>query len=362
MKTIIEANALVPSVQFGFRAKHSTIEQINRVTNTILQALENKEFAPAIFLDVSKAFDKVWHEGLIHKIQDKVPNCLRLLIKSYLTNRSFEVQVGREISAPRPIRAGVPQGSILGPTLYLLYVMDFPQAEGITIALFADDSAALAHHRDYDVAVAKLQNITDSIQKWAQDWKIEINESKSIRVDYTLRPHRYTPTIIGGKTVPCRESARFLGLHIDSKLNWRHHVNLKRQQLDLLLKKFYWLIGRHSKLKLKNRRLLYLSIFRPVWTYGCEIWGTTCDSNRQIIEKFQNKYMRIITSAPWYISNEQLRSDLSLDSIEETINKKSLSYTSRLHSHPNTEAITLLDDTNTTRRLCRRHPLDLINL
>lgn len=361
LNEIIAEKNLLPSIQFGFRAKHSTIEQINRVSSAILQALENKEFAPTVFLDVSNAFDKVWHEGLVHKLRGKIPDCFRLLIASYLKDRSFEVHIGSESSELKPISAGVPQGSILGPVLYLLYTMDFPQDEDVTSALFADDSAAIAHHRDYDTAVNHLQNAVNSIHAWAQDWKVKLNETKSVRIDFTLRPHNYIPTTIGGKVVTHSETTRYLGLHFDSKLNWRHHVNLKRQQLNILRNKFYWLIGRHSKLKLSNKRLIYESIFKPIWTYGCEIWGTTSNSNRNIIDRFQNKFMRTITSAPWFITNNQLRSDLKIDSVEVTINKKAVRYTQRLHKHPNIEAIELLDDTNTTRRLCRKHPLDLIN-
>lgn len=361
LNEIIREKNLLPSVQFGFRAKHSTIEQINRVSSAILQALENKEFAPTVFLDVSSAFDKVWHKGLIHKLRGKIPDCFRLLIASYLSDRSFEVHIGSESSELKPITAGVPQGSILGPVLYLLYTMDFPQEEGVTSALYADDSAAIAHHQNYDAAVAKLQNAVDGIQAWAQDWKIKLNDSKSVRIDFSLRPHGYTPTIIGGKSAPYAENTRYLGLHLDSKLNWRHHVYIKRQQLDILLRKFYWLVGRHSKLKLCNKKLIYESIFKPIWMYGCELWGTTSDSNRKIIDRFQNKFMRAITSAPWYVTNGQLRSDLGLDPIEIAIKKKATKYTERLHEHPNIEAITLLDNTNTTRRLRRRHPLDLIN-
>ena len=238
LNSIIHEKNLLPSIQFGFRTNHSTIEQINRVTDTILQAIENKEFAPTVFLDVSCAFDKVWHEDLIHKLQGKIPDCFCLLVASYLSNRTFEVHIGTESTEPKRIAAGVPQGSILGPVLFLLYTMDFPQAEEITTALYADDSAVIAHHKNYDIATSCLQNAVDRIHNWAQDWKIGLNESKSVRIDFTLRPHRYTPTMLAGKAIPYAENARYLGLHIDSKLNWRHHVNLKRKQLNILLKKF----------------------------------------------------------------------------------------------------------------------------
>ena len=144
-----------------------------------------------------------------------------------------------------------------------------------------------------------------------------------------------------------------------SKMNWQEHVKAKRQLLELQFDRFHWLIGRRSILSLSNKRLIYLTIFRPMWTYGCELWGTTRDSNRLVIERFQNKFMRTITNAPFYITNDQLRTDLGLNSISETIRKMSICYIKRLHNHPNVEAIQLLDDQSDTHRLKRRHPLDL---
>ena len=123
IRTIINTKNLIPDIQFGFRAKHSTTEQVHRIVHEIAQALENKEFDPAIFLDVSAAFDKVWHLGLLHKIQPHFPPALCKLILDYLTSRKFYIQFGEATSDLMPIGAGVPQGSVLGPTLYTLYTM-----------------------------------------------------------------------------------------------------------------------------------------------------------------------------------------------------------------------------------------------
>ena len=118
LKPIIERQNLIPNHQFGFRQKHSTIDQVHRITNTIEQALEEKLVCSSIFLDVAQAFDKVWHEGLIKKLSELLPKEYAELIKSYITDRLFRVKQEDKYSDLKEIKAGVPQGSIIGPIQY----------------------------------------------------------------------------------------------------------------------------------------------------------------------------------------------------------------------------------------------------
>jgi len=110
----------IPAHQFGFREKHGTIEQVNRITSKIQSAFENREYCTAVFLKVPQAFDRVWLDGLMHKIKIVLPNNTHKLLKSYLYNRIFIVRCITSMSAEHNIEAGVPQGSVLEPTLYLL--------------------------------------------------------------------------------------------------------------------------------------------------------------------------------------------------------------------------------------------------
>lgn len=223
---VISENNLLTDVQFGwFRGKHLTMEQIHRVVNSITSALEDREFAPAVFLDVSSALDKVWHRGLIHKLLNFFSESLCKLLSSYLANRSFFVMVGEAISYDAGIEAEVPHGS-------LLYTSDFPVLDGVTASLFADNSAVVVCDKIYKVAVEKLQLVINHIVDWARVWKIGLNVIKSVRVDFALRKHGYTPTYIYGKPIPLANSARYLGLHLDSKLNWEDHVKKKREYLN----------------------------------------------------------------------------------------------------------------------------------
>ncbi len=141
-------------------------------------------------------------------------------MKSYIEDRFFRVKKGNEYSHYLPINAGVPQGGVLGPTLYLLYTADIPNDEKSFIALFADDTTVAARNTSYEKAAESLQISLNQISKWAKQWKIAINENKSTRVDFTLWNHSYIPSYLDGKPAPLAGSARYLGLHLDSKLNW----------------------------------------------------------------------------------------------------------------------------------------------
>jgi len=106
---------ILPDHQFGFRQQHSTTEQIHRVANTIRKALEKKKYFSAAYLDITQAFHKVWHPGLLYKIKNNLPPKYYKVLKSYLSERFFKVKVKGEITNLRKIKAGVPQGSVLGP-------------------------------------------------------------------------------------------------------------------------------------------------------------------------------------------------------------------------------------------------------
>ena len=215
--------------------------------------------------------------------------------------------------------------------------MDIPQQSDVTTSLFPDDTAIVARHKEYNVAVSHLQAATSPIASWAQTWEVLLNEAKSIRVDFSLGPHSYVPTVIQGKPVP-----KYLGLHLDAKLNWQEHIRNKLAILNLTLLNFRWLIGLRSNLSLKNKVLIFKTVFQPAWSYGSEIWGAAAKSNIRKIEVFVHKYLRTITGALWYMTNQQLRLDLGVVSVFEVIKNRTCRYIRRLHDHPNVEPIRLL--------------------
>ena len=357
--SLLPSTAL-PNHQFGFRAHHSTTDQLHRVTTTILQSLEKKQFCAAAFLDVAQAFDRVWHAGLLYKIRCLLPSNVCDLLQNYLSNRTFFVTYGMYTSTTRPISAGVPQGSVLGPLLYSLFTADIPATiDQTVVATFADDTAFLALSKDYLDSVNTLQGSLDIFHEWTTRWKIKVSSEKSTHVVYSLHPHGYQPVEFDRDIIPYASSAKYLGVHLDERLTFRQHIERKRKELDLRLNKLRWLLHRRSALSISNKRLLYMATLRPVWAYALPIWGCAANSLRNIIQRFQNKALRLIAGAPWYVRNDSLHADLRVPTINEVIKKLSSKHERRLHYHPNELALSLLDNSTSIRRLCRRHPVDL---
>ena len=143
-------------------------------------------------------------------------------------------------------------------------------------------------------------------------------------------------------------------MHLDRRLTWKDHIKKKREHLNIKTKKLYWLLGPKSELSLENKIKIYGAILKPVWTYGIQLWGTTSNSNVEILQRYQSKTLRQIVNAPWYITNHHIHDDLQIPIIKNEINRFSSRYLERLSNHPNTLAISLLDDSEEIKRLKSR--------
>jgi hypothetical protein len=220
------------------------------------------------------------------------------LLKAYISNRHFRVKHKDSYSELKKISAGVPQGSVLGPVLYLLYTNDIPACKEATIATFADDTAIIAEGESIEEATGKLQSAIDKVNIWTKRWRIKLNEAKSVHVNITNKKFNYLPVSINQQIIPHENSAKYLGMTLDAKLRWKVHVEKKREELKQKFRKMYWLLARHSELSIRNKILLYKQVLKPVWTYGAQLWGCTKKSNIKIIQTFQNKVLRCIVNAP----------------------------------------------------------------
>lgn len=360
LKPIIENRKLIPNYQFGFREKHSTVDQVHRITDIIEKALEEKQICSTIFLDVAQAFDKVWHEGLIYKLRQLLPKKYVDILSSYLTDRLFRIKQDEEYSTLREIKAGVPQGSILGPILYLLYTSDLPQFQEITVATFADDTAIMAVGSNVGEATNKLQKASDKLYLWTKRWKIKLNELKSVQVNFTNKPIQNPPAVkLNGVDIPHENKAKYLGMTLDVKLKWKEHVKKKRIELEQKYREMYWLLGRKSKLPIEYKILLYNQIIKPIWLYGIQLYGCAKRTHIQRIQTFQNKVLRNMVSAPWYVRNSDLHRDLEIPIVSDEIKKYAIKHKTRLEGHINIEASKLLLSSNINRRLKRTRPLQL---
>lgn len=348
---------IIPEHQFGFRENHGTMEQIHRITDVIGRTFENNSYCSAVFLDIEQAFDRVWHSGLLYKIKKFLPHSFYHILNSYLEHRCFEVKYNNESSSLYSISSGIPQGSILGPVLYLIFTADIPTDPKTTMATYADDTALLSIDEKPEVATENLQTQITSLETWFNRWRIKVNQSKSVHVTFTLKRQTCPPVNIYSVNIPQAEEAKYLGMHLDRRLTWRKHIWTKRKQLDTKVRSMYWLIGNKSKLSNRNKILLYKVILKPIWTYGIQLWGTASNSNIDILERFQCKTLRSMLNIPFYIANKYIYEDLQLKTIREEIAEYSKKYQRRLQLHPNELAANLTGDGSVQHIRLRRHDM-----
>jgi hypothetical protein len=148
---------------------------------------------------------------------------------------------------------------------------------------------------------------------------------------------------------------KHIGMTLDAKLRWKE----KSDELNIKFRKMYWLLGRNSELSVHNKLILYKQVIRPVWSYGIQLWGCASDSDIQMIQRYQNKVLKCIVTASWYVRNSDHR-DLGIETVTDIIAKFADSDEKKLQNHINIEASRLLNVNNTTRRLNRKKPFELV--
>jgi hypothetical protein len=185
---VTDENSTIPDEQFGFRPKHSTVDQLINVTEFIAKGFGQNQSTGAIFLDVAKAFDTVWHDGLVYKLHAAgVPLAMVRLLNSFLNRRVFHAKIGQVLSTQREIQAGVPQGSVLSPTLYAIFTADIPKPDNTKIALYADDTAILVRSWSPEIISRDLQGAVVNLESWFRTWRIDVNPEKSNAILFTKR-------------------------------------------------------------------------------------------------------------------------------------------------------------------------------
>lgn len=348
-----EISDKIPLEQFGFRQGLSTELQIVRVTEKITSNFDIKDKTGMVLLDLSKAFDKVWHVGLLTKMVnlDMSPQLVKLTA-SYLNSRYFTVKVGMETSAPQQIKAGVPQGSVLGPTLFNIYMADIPRPPGIELALYADDSALYTAHRRTEVIRKLLQNGLDLMEEWADRWRLRINPAKTQAIIFAKGSNIRMPLELTyeDQIIPWTNEVKYLGTWLDQRLTWRTHINKSVTKTNQAIGHLKALLYPSSQLTLKNRRLLWISMIRPILLYACPAWATAASTHVQKMEAMQNKALRLMSGAPWFLRNSQLRRELKIESMRQTIKKRAQDTLNRMNTLDNSAVRDVLDYNPINRR------------
>ena len=284
--------------QAGFRKKRSTVDQLFKLSQSVSTALKKHKKAVGVFLDVEKAFDAVWLEGLKYKLgrpEIGIPTKMVRLLSSFLTNRHLRVHQNSAISNKIELKAGTPQGSALSPLLFIFYVNDTPKPPpGVLISKFADDMAAWAIQKQEKRAEKLIQKYLDSMSEWCNKWKIKLNPSKT---QVGLFTNSNTPKEItlnlGRVPLTVSNEIKFLGLTFDRKLTWRHHIDNVRHRMWLRINAIKAISGRNFGMQSKTLIHLYKMWIRPIALYGAPAYYSAAKTHINKIQVIQNSALRV---------------------------------------------------------------------
>ena len=299
--TFLTRKNLISNHQFGFLPGRSTTEQLIYMVQTWIQELDSGRSVGAVFMDFRKAFDRVWHDGLLFKLARCGISYYSLQwIKSYLTSRSLSVRVGSSISSSHSISSGVPQGSHLGPILFLVFINDLSISTApVPTEIYADDSTlfkAFPKSADADLAdISTLQTGVDNASSWARSWHGEFSPSKTIALHIGSSSPLYLA--MDNQQIAERMVHKHLGVHISKDLKWHHHISvvisMGRQRAGLLR-----LMAKTFPRYVVSK--LYLSYLRPCLEYASPLWhGALTNEEVMTLERLQASVARTILKMPW---------------------------------------------------------------
>ncbi|CAI6365386.1 unnamed protein product [Macrosiphum euphorbiae] len=232
---------------------------------------------------MEKAFDRVWHDGLIHKLHamSTVPTPLIKIIKSFLSNRNFRIQISDLKSTLRTIEAGVPQGSCLSPLLYIHYINDLPSSPHVTTSLFANDTLFYSSITSINFAIIRLQRHVTTTTDWIQKWRLKLNTLKTVCILFGNRRKAPARKIeILGQQIDWKNKTSYLGVTLDKAMRLHEHVKPCIRKAKQARGALYTILNSRSLISLPTRLLIYKLYIKPILLYASYAWGPLiCTSN-----------------------------------------------------------------------------------
>ena len=292
----LEDRNILSDAQHGFRKRRSCESQLILAIQDLAKGIDDKQQHDVLLLDFSKAFDVVPHSRLLYKlhfygIQDNTHKW----ISAFLRDRTQQVTLEGTSSSIGKVTSGVPQGSVVGPMLFLLYINDLPEciSPGTTVRLFADDCMLYRNIRS-EADTIQLQEDLDALQQWEDDWLMKFNPKKCQTLHVTNKRRPIIKSYnIHGEFLEKTNTAKYLGVHLTPNLNWNHHINVvskKANSTSAFLQRNIRSCPRNTK------ELCYKTLVRPNMEYACTIWDPFTQANKHKLEMVQRRYARFIYS------------------------------------------------------------------
>ena len=316
--------------QYGFRKGHNTTQATLDFLQTVESALKSNEFAIGVFCDLSKAFDTLDHEVLLSKLDHYgIRGCWLAWLRSYLTNRKQYVDMNGVRSSTAPITVGVPQGSILGPLLFLIYINDLPASVSkLTPIMFADDTNLVKKGKSLPALIKTINEELVNLNDYFKANKLKLNAEKTKVVCFRKKGHKIEHENLNikldGTTLKVEKNATFLGITLDEHLTWENHCNIVANKMSRNM----GVLNRVKKtLPTASLLTIYNSLIASHMFYGLEVWGSAAAKNLKRISSIQKKAIRVITKSHWLAHTEPRVKKLKILNIADQQKLQSLSLT-----------------------------------
>ena len=324
----IEKHKIIILNQYGFLKKHSTVFALIDVVDHIRKALDKGEYALGIYLDLRKAFDTVNHKILLDKLEHYgFRGHTNKFIKSYLTDRKqFTVVNGIE-SSIKPIETGVPQGSVLGPLFFLIYINDITNCiQDDKVTLFADDTSILYQDKNLIALKQKAEVGMGKVYDWLISNKLSLSWEKTFFMIFHS-PFKKVEGIdelkVGNFNIKRVNSIVYLGMHLDDQLKWDRHVS---HICNCLSRNFHMFYSIRHLLNDNLKKQLYYSLVYSRILYAVEIYGACRDSLLKKVQTLQNKLLKVLFNLPPRTSTNELHTRLKLLKVKDIHNQQVLKF------------------------------------
>ncbi len=267
------------------------------------------------FSVIYKSFDRVWHDGLFFKLQENgIDGILYNWIKDYLSFRSQRVFVGPSYSESKHISAGVPQGSVLGPLLFLIYVNDIADKLLSITRLFADDSSLAVSSTDINTIENTLNHDLKELTEWSNQWLVNFNPSKTDVMFFTLSHCNQPNLAFNNVQLTFVEHHKHLGLTLSNDGTWHEHIANIISSSSKILGSMKML---KFKLKRKTLNQIYISYMRPLLEYAAIVWDSCTNYEKDSLEKIQYEAARVVTGLTRSVSIFNLLQEIGWVSLND---------------------------------------------
>ena len=324
-------NNIISYRQAAYIKGDSTVSQLLYLVHKIKLAWTGKKVTHGVFLDVDGAFDKIWHKAMIAKLNSiNIEGKLLDLFTSYLSNRQQKTVVDGEKSNTTCIPAGLPQGSRLGPLLFIIYINDITDI-GLEseILIFADDCTLMISDPDPQKTVEILNRDLGRISTWASKWKIQFNASKTKSLLFSKKYNEnLQPLTFNNENVTKVSSTRHLGLQLSFNLDWKEQVNIMCLKASRKLS----VLRRVKNLQRSTLDLLYKTTIISVIDYGLIVYyHSLTQTDKMKIDRIQYSAAKLVSSTMHYTSRVKLEKELGWESMKDRADYLGLTLFHKIH-------------------------------